>query len=107
DEDELYSALDWLPGRPAAGGAAAPARAPPARPALALDGASQLAEGRPAAANSPGSATIATAREASCRLSTGCCARPTAARSPSRCLRVIPPTRCSSPPTSRSTMQGL
>ena len=38
-------------------------------------------------------ATAATARRASCRSSTACCAPPTAARSRSRCSRATPPTR--------------
>src|SRR6266436_5063425 len=38
-------------------------------------------------------ATRGTARRASCRSSTACCVRPTAARSRSKCLKATPPTR--------------
>src|SRR3954454_12208151 len=107
DEDELYRALDWLAGGPAAGEAGAARgvgqRAGPRSKRRSPGGTCTTARScsttcpratwRAAAANSPGWATIATAREASCRLSTGCCARPTAARSPSRCSRATPLTR--------------
>src|SRR5215212_1428105 len=92
DEDELYRALDWLAERQAAVEAALARRHLHDGTLVLYDVSSSYVEG-PAAANSPGWATIATARETSCRLSTGCCARPMAARSPSRCSRVIPPTR--------------
>ena len=48
---------------------------------------------RAAAASWRGSATTATARRASCRSSTACCAPPTVARWPSRCSRATPAIR--------------
>src|SRR3954467_5067638 len=91
DEDELYTALDWLP---SAGGRAR--RRPPGATCTAARSCSTTsprATWRAAAASSPAGATIATASGASCRSSTVCCARPTAARWPWRCSRATPPTR--------------
>jgi hypothetical protein len=102
DEDELYTALDWLL-----------ARQPAIETALAkrpLEGGTlvlyDVSSSYLAAASWPGAAITATARRASCRSSMVCSAPPTAARWRSRCSTAIPPIRPRSPARSASSNSG-
>ena len=92
DEDELYVALDWL-GSAAAVETALARKHLRAGTLVLYDVSSSYVEGRCCES----AATTATARRASCRSSTACCARPTDARSRSRFSRATPPIRARSP----------
>ena len=99
DEDELYVALDWLGERQEAVEKALARKHLREGTLVLYDVSSSYVEGRCCSWRS--SATTATARRASCRSSTVCCARETDARWRSRHSRATPPIRARSP--SRST----
>ena len=88
DEDELYVALDWLGERQEAIEKALARKHLHDGTLVLYDVSSSYVEGRCCEL-----ARLATARRASCRSSTACCAPPTVARWPSRCSRATPAIR--------------
>jgi hypothetical protein len=90
DEDELYTALDWLLERQSAIETAL-AKRHLGNGTLVLYDVSSTWKG--IAVRSPSAATAAIIARARCKSPTACFARPTAARSPSRCSMAIPPIR--------------
>jgi len=90
DEDELYTALDWLLERQPQIEAALARRHLKNGTLCCMT--SHRAILRGAAVHSLNSASIATASAASCRSSTACCALPMGARWRSRCSKVQPET---------------
>src|SRR5512144_1528340 len=100
DEDELYTALDWLAERQPAIEAALARRHLEDGTLVLYDVSSSYLEGRCCELASFGHNRDG--KKGSCRSSTACCAPPTAAPSPSRCSTVRLPTRRRSPPRSTS-----
>jgi hypothetical protein len=91
DEDELYTALDWLTVRQPAIEAALAKRHLPAAPWCSTM--SRRATSKAVAAGWRNSATTATASAANCRSSMACSAPRTAVPWPSRSSKAAPPTR--------------
>ena len=91
DEDELYTALDWLLERQSAIETALAKRhlANGTRCSTTF----RRATWKAVAARSPGAVTVAITARARCKSPTACSARPMAARSPSKCSTATPPIR--------------